>query len=79
MAAEEWAVAVPETPQMEAAEEAGDGRSFVQEWLAALGIETDARAKLAAELFDNGITTQRAKSRFQEFYVQSTVDSTLFF
>ena len=58
MAAEDWAVAVPQTPQMEAGESAGDGRRFVQEWLAALGIETEARAKLAAELFDHGITSK---------------------
>ena len=36
MAAEDWAVVVPQTPEMAAAETAGDGRRFVQGWLAAI-------------------------------------------
>ena len=54
MAAEDWAVAVPQTPGMEAADTSGDGRRFVNEWLAAIGVEEEARLKLAEELFEHG-------------------------
>ena len=45
MAAEDWAVAVPQTPGMEAAETPGNGRRFVTEWLTAIGVEEAARAQ----------------------------------
>jgi len=41
MAAEEWAVAVPQTPGMEAANTSGDGRRFVNEWLTAVGVDSE--------------------------------------
>ena len=58
MAAEDWAVVVPQTPEMAAAETAGDGRRFVQGWLAAIGVEEEARSELVEALVRQGITSK---------------------